>query len=767
MIFAPLQRIAMPALAVLLCLYVLAVNGALVGLEMPTTTQALWMGGFAQSFANSWSIYAHDFGAPAATPIVFGLPGALTAAVFIKLGLSMPDAYTAACAAWFILAFWGAVQLLRHFRIRSIWALLFATLWLTLPVVWTHADYSMLYVGIALLPTYIWSCVAFADAPRFQWGLALTLAVLSIAALFTDGYTFVMFALGASVLWMFRIWRRLRRGELPDFVRIGWSVGCLAAAYLLFTAYVGKNGFEVAGLGFFRAWGADLSFLAVPSRGYLWLPDLLGLSTSRQRAQFFGDASVWRSVFSLPYVAAAIALFFAPYGDPRVKASFLLVGIATLYLSLGPSFKFGAVAPPGMWSGMPESYALGPTGTGWLSQYVPGFKNMRASYRWIALALCCFLVVITLALGSRKTPKGLAIAGAIVLFAIGFPHLGRLSFHYQDNRRELLQIDADLKASAPIFGKGELVAFLPYGNDFLINYAAPAMGIRAFNTGGDKNITMARESWPAVLAASKRNDRNNPTALDVDPSVVDTAIQLLAEGSADAVALPFVDIMMSRDLWPQPASFADTLGWVATALATSDLFEVKQDARFAVVHLSQLAKSLSPQARLARLGQQGGLDAIVQKVCDLSGGEEWIELGTTILANLEAANPFCSIFTSGWSSPEGWGIWSNGPRSQLRIKLTAQPDGDVRLYLAMHGYSRSDHQTVAISSRGIPITTLTAATGADLPYTITVPNRLVANGEILLDLTMQDPVSPKDLGQGLDERVLGIGLRSVGVFAAL
>ncbi|RUU64600.1 hypothetical protein EOD04_20715, partial [Mesorhizobium sp. M2C.T.Ca.TU.009.01.2.1] len=152
-------KVGFGLLAAIALFFALFVNGALPGLMVPTTGQAIWMLGFAQSFANGLSIYATNFGLPSPAPISFGLAAALPTALFLKIGIPPADAYSLTFAIWFGVAFYGAYRFVRHIGGRSGISLLCALLWLTAPVIWVHADYSMVSLGIALLPAYFYTAL--------------------------------------------------------------------------------------------------------------------------------------------------------------------------------------------------------------------------------------------------------------------------------------------------------------------------------------------------------------------------------------------------------------------------------------------------------------------------------------------------------------------------------------------------------------------------------------------------------------------------------
>jgi len=206
--------------------FVLIVQGAVPLLAVPTLGQAVWNGAFAQSFANQsiFDLYADNFGMPQPAAIAFGLATAWPAGLLIRLGLHPADAYSAMAALWFTLAFFSARHLARGFGAAPIAATLLAVLWLSLPVIWGHADFSMLSCGLALLPFYLLTARRLSPEKSSSiifYGAAAVLAV------FMDGYSFMMFALAGAVLLVRR----------PVLLVIHGVV--FAPATLLYTRYAG------------------------------------------------------------------------------------------------------------------------------------------------------------------------------------------------------------------------------------------------------------------------------------------------------------------------------------------------------------------------------------------------------------------------------------------------------------------------------------------------------------------------------------------------
>ena len=557
---------ALAVLALLLALY-----GALPFIATPTFPQALWTLGFSQSFANASmaTIHAANIGAPQPAAIAFGLAGAWPAGLFIAAGLQPADAYAAMVALWLSVAFFGAYGLARLAGAAPALALGGAALWLTMPMVWAHADYSMLGLGFALLPFYF-RCAL----PMLQSGTQAVLYPLAcVVAVFMDGYSFVMFAAGASLLGAWLYWRiperrrDLARRALPLHLA---SFGLAAGLYVL---YVDAGSFPPMPLDAFRTWGLDLAFFAVPAEGQHWIPDALGWSAARSEERFFGDASIWRSTFALPLVLAALWAWWKVRG--AALATGLLVALVLgFYLALGPSLKVHATHTPAEdGKTMSAAQALAPTGSAWLSTRVPGLRDMRSAYRWLALTVfsAWLLLMLWLATGTRAPLVAAALVGLLNL-----PHPAEKWATGRHNREMFLRLDAELLHDLGRFVRpGERIAFLPWGNDVLANYLASRLAAVSYNVGGDKNVARAHRDWPQTL-------RQMPMGA-VEPGFPAQALLLLARGEADAVVLPYVDLFWAAHFWPSPLAHAARLRPAIAAIERSGLARVTERGLYALV----------------------------------------------------------------------------------------------------------------------------------------------------------------------------------------
>ena len=561
--------------------------------------QAVWLTGFSQSFANQsiFSIYALNMGAPEPAAISFGLAGAWPISLFIRMGMHPADAYSMVVACWLTVAFAGAFLLARRRGTGSVSGAILAVGWLCLPVVVGHARYSMLSVGIALLPAYLLCAEHTFEACSAQgrsWlYAALQLALACLVAVFMDGYTFMMFACGAGIFAIGYFFSIDRTHRLSFGLKSGISLAvCFGGSYGLYASYSGQFSFPPSSVNFFRGWGVDIAFLLAPTKGVHWLPDLLGLSVHRTSVEQFGDASVWQTTFLLPLLLSAAITSVMTWQHKsltRTLAPFLIL-LFGFYLSLGPSLKYYSTKPPGVTErGMAAEHAIMATGTELLSTKVPGFNNMRASYRWTALGALGAWLLLLGAIGAARGWQqrvGWALSGIIVVTAI--PNLSTLWSTHRSYRSQFLLMEAEavepLKILIPPDSK---VVFLPWRNDMLINYAASRLGFVAFNIGGDKNFQSARQHWPPVLKQFLHGQANENFVRDVSAT--------LEQGVAEIVVIPHIDTLWAAHQWPFATRYDELAEKSAKAFQGMGGFKVQTTDHFTLVALDHELETLCPR----------------------------------------------------------------------------------------------------------------------------------------------------------------------------
>ncbi len=503
--------------------------------------------GFAESFSHGpiWQVRADDFGIPQPAAIAFGLAGAWPASLLLRLGLPTADAYTTMVAWWLAVSYWGAYRLGRILGGSHRIAVLGGVSWLTMPVVWAHAHYSQLALGIALLPLYLvpaLSMSAAACASR-RGRFATTAAVTALIAVFMDGYTFMMLACASTVLLVgTALTQRRRRSDILRFA-LPVQLTALASAYALYSAYIGDSGFEAHSLDAFRAYSLDPTYIWFPQRGMAWWSDITGLSINHDATQLYGDASVWTTTFAAPTVIAGVAAWWWGRTTSHLHLLLLLVAMGSFYLALGPSLKLAATRPADApYYRMPANEARLPTGTGFVSEHLPGFDVMRASYRWLALCLLAlWLLVLLRSIHSTGRSRRLWTAVLAAIAVLNVPDLPRKLDHARVDRSGIARLDETIIPELKRSVSGQRVLFAPWGNDFLANYLAPRAGFQAFNIGGDKNLTIAQSHWPSLVFAIGRD------LADVRAGAIQ---RLLGSGTADAVILPYFSLPAAARGWP-------------------------------------------------------------------------------------------------------------------------------------------------------------------------------------------------------------------------
>jgi hypothetical protein len=597
-----------------------AIYGAIPFVTLPTLGQAIWASGFAQSFANAgWpAIFANNFGYPTPAPIAFGLAGAFLESTLIALaGMHAADAYSLMAMLYLGLALWGALKYAQALGLMYFPALAAGMAWISSPIVWGHAGYSMLSLGIALLPFYLWVALLLGRCDKPRWrplaARAAGFVAVAVLAVFMDGYTYMMFLVGTAVQYACALCaapRSMRYGRLL-WVGLPAIVFGVVVSCTLYQAYIGFTGFLPPPMDFFRGWGSDITTLLLPTKGLLWLWDTLGAGVPRSRREYFGDESVWLTTFSAVFILLGTIGFWITRSRERAYP-LLILAIFGTYMSLGPSLKVHSVRPQQFIEAgnldpmMPAEVAVAPTGSALISEHLPGFNQMRASYRWLALGLFGFWALYVLLSLELQRSGRCGIAVMLALLAViahlpnpeirtavtPAPHIPIRLRVPLEWRAGLLHIDEEL--ALPLRQRimpGSLVAFIPTGNDFLANYLSAMGRFKTYNVGGDKNLGIARGGWPASL-------RNPPPAAHANLSAL--VREILLRGEADYVVIPFIDLLWHAHDWPPGEESVRIARDVRSAalgrLESSAAFQVTSERYFAIVSLNRCVALLPQEA---------------------------------------------------------------------------------------------------------------------------------------------------------------------------
>ena len=128
----------------------------------------------------------------------------------------------------------------------------------------------------------------------------------------------------------------------------------------------------------------------------------------------------------------------------------------------------------------------------------------------------------------------------------------------------------------------------------------------------------------------------------------------------------------------------------------------------------------------------------------------------------------------GWSMLEPTGVWTDGERASLVLKLTDAPPGDAELVLEVDPFVTREHPElkVDVSAQGEQLgarvfrhrRALLRPGKGHPPLHVVVPASVRdERGRTVLELRLRDPASPVDLGLSGDARRLGLRLRSLTV----
>ena len=138
---------------------------------------------------------------------------------------------------------------------------------------------------------------------------------------------------------------------------------------------------------------------------------------------------------------------------------------------------------------------------------------------------------------------------------------------------------------------------------------------------------------------------------------------------------------------------------------------------------------------------------------------------TTLFEVFNAKSDGISRLGAGWSFPEAWGTWSNGPRAELTLALRQPPVSDVRMSIdaRIYPFFPVIEQSVRVNVNGTQVAVIERNwEDGILGGIFYVPAGVVTAQQpmrIVFEITR--PTSPNDVGEGADRRKLGLGLKSV------
>jgi hypothetical protein len=544
-----------------------------------------------------------DVGQPLGFPFLSNGPVVYLAALLSHLpGIGRYAAYLLSGAAFQALALGGCYGFVRALGTGRAIALGAAVAYLLSPSVVGLQGFGGTFTGVSLLGAFAFADVLMTraganDAPRTVALAAVGYVAVRTGALFLDGYAFIVSGLVSAALWGGWLVASPPPSRLKRAARaLALLAVANAVAVVSYRLYL-PNGLGGEKLEYFRAMGADLITLVVPGQE-IWSAHALGVASNH--AGLWGDGTNAAYNFvGAAGLALAIAGVAARRCDPRVIA-LGAAGVLALILALGPSVKVGdkvpgqrderpyAIARPGA-----EVYtmpgAAARVNLPWGAAYprLPGLKQMRAAYRWLGVTRLALIVLGALAVDTlARGPTRRRVIGAVLVMVALLelaPNVPSLVRGHRDERGAIVAVDdatvGFLRSAAAGARRAFFLNYDGAHNDYVVNDIASAAGLRTYNVGGDKNVSMSSRRWPA------------PVAVLAHPRVrPDAVASALASGVVDVVVLPYFHLRWSAYEWPPPAS--------DTARARAAFHEIIADRRFEVHESKWLAT-----VRLASPGQ--------------------------------------------------------------------------------------------------------------------------------------------------------------------
>jgi hypothetical protein len=121
------------------------------------------------------------------------------------------------------------------------------------------------------------------------------------------------------------------------------------------------------------------------------------------------------------------------------------------------------------------------------------------------------------------------------------------------------------------------------------------------------------------------------------------------------------------------------------------------------------------------------------------------------------------FLAEGWSSLEPAGVWTDGERASLVLRLTDGVPDNAELVLNVAPFVMPEHPVLevgaSVAGRQLAIRVFRHG---DVPSLLRVPvppGVRGAGGRTVVQLELRDPARPSDLGLGDDTRCLGVQLR--------
>ena len=116
----------------------------------------------------------------------------------------------------------------------------------------------------------------------------------------------------------------------------------------------------------------------------------------------------------------------------------------------------------------------------------------------------------------------------------------------------------------------------------------------------------------------------------------------------------------------------------------------------------------------------------------------------------------------GWAPwGEAWGRWSDGSQADMLLPIPVNQPRTLELHVRAFVNSKYPEQSVQLLIDGVPVKKVILTQFDDNQINIPLPLFLQGKEFFKLEFNFKNPTSPKNLGIGDDNRLLGIGMISL------
>ncbi len=223
--------------------------------------------------------------------------------------------------------------------------------------------------------------------------------------------------------------------------------------------------------------------------------------------------------------------------------------------------------------------------------------------------------------------------------------------------------------------------------------------------------------------------------MDLAPPPVLTTLTL----SVNGMALPGIMPADGVNRWSLPETLINGQQTLLLELQVADTFRQRDVAD-------------STDRRVLGIGVRGvGLHREAPAVCPI---------GTLVPVSSDAGDR--GILLAGWYAPETWGCWSSGPAASMLLRFDAPLEGVCKLEIDV--LPPLLDASVTLSANDVVLDPLAVVNGINewtLPRSCTS-----GHTDLLVHLLVPSPARPMDVKDSKDDRILGVGVRSIRLLAA-